>query len=153
VGIYCDDIERQLDFYTRVLGFKITDQRPGFYFLSTQPEKEHHMVLLRPGGRGDGKVLQQLSFHTESLGEVREFHRRLVAAGTKISETITHGNAVSVYFWDPEGNRLEIYWDTGIWIQQPFKEDIDLEADDEGIMAQVRAHVEAKGRPWEPAAV
>jgi len=155
VGIYCDDVERQLDFYTRVLGFKVTDQRPegGFYFLSTDPEREHHMVLLRPGGRGDGKVLQQLSFHTASLGEVREFHRRLVADGAKISETITHGNAVSVYFWDPEGNRLEIYWDTGVWIQQPFKEDIDLEADDEGIMAQVRAHVEAKGRPWEPATV
>ena len=155
VGIYCDDIERMLDFYTRVLGFKITDQRPegGFYFLSTRPEVEHHMVLLRPGGRGDGKVMQQLSFHTGSLAEVREYTRRLRADGAHVIETITHGNAVSVYFYDPEGNRLEIYWDTGVWIQQPFKEDIDLEADDEGVMAQVRAHLEAKGRAWDPARV
>jgi catechol 2,3-dioxygenase-like lactoylglutathione lyase family enzyme len=150
VGLYCDDVERQLDFYTRVLGFQITDQRPqqGFYFLSAQPEQEHHMILLRPGGRGDGKVLQQLSFHTGSLAEVREYTRRLRAEGARIAETITHGNAVSVYFYDPEGNRLEIYWDTGVPIQQPFKEDIDLEADDEGVMAQVRAHVDTKGRPW-----
>jgi catechol 2,3-dioxygenase-like lactoylglutathione lyase family enzyme len=150
VGIYCDDVEKMLDFYTRVLGFHVTDQRPeaGFFFLSSQPDTEHHMILLRPGGRGDGKVLQQLSFHTGSLAEVRDYTRRLRAEGAKISETITHGNAVSVYFWDPEGNRLEIYWDTNMPIQQPFKEDIDLEADDEGVMAQVRAHVDAKGRPW-----
>jgi len=98
-------------------------------------------------------VMQQLSFHTGSVGEVREFYRRLKADNAHIDETITHGNAVSVYFYDPEGNRLEIYWDTGIQCHQPFKEDIDLEADDEGVMAQVRALVEQKGRAWDPALV
>jgi catechol-2,3-dioxygenase len=58
-----------------------------------------------------------------------------------------------VYFYDPEGNRLEIYWDTGILCHQPFKEEIDLEQDDAGVMAQVRAHVERKGRAWDPALV
>jgi hypothetical protein len=43
-----------------------------------------------------------------------------------------------------------VYWDTGIPVAQPFKEDIDLDADDQGVMAQVRAHVERKGRPWDP---
>src|ERR687885_1883918 len=151
VGIFCDDLEKQKDFYTRVLGFKVTDPGPrgNGYFLSAQPDAEHHQVLLMGGGRGDGKVMQQLSFRTGSVGEVREYWRRLVAEGARIAETITHGNAVSVYFYDPEGNRLEIYWDTGVPIQQPFKEDIDLEADDEGVMAQVRAHVEAKGHAWQ----
>src|SRR4051794_40439943 len=111
VGIYCDDVERQLDFYTRVLGFKVTDQRPegGFYFLSTDPEREHHMVLLRPGGRGDGKVLQQLSFHTASLGEVREFHRRLVAAGRRSvrrSPTATRSASTSGIPRQPAGDLL-----------------------------------------------
>ena len=153
VGIYCVDLEKMKDFYTNVLGFKVTDPGPrgNGYFLSAQPEAEHHQVLLLGGGRGDGKMLQQLSMHTNSIGEVREFWRRLVDAGAHIHETITHGNAVSVYFADPEGNRLEIYWDTGILCAQPFKHDIDLAADDESVMKQVRDIVAQHGRPWDPA--
>ena len=39
VGIFCDDLEKQKDFYTRVLGFKVTDPGPrgNGYFLSAQP--------------------------------------------------------------------------------------------------------------------
>ena len=54
---------------------------------------------------------------------------------------------------DIEGNRLEIYWDTGIQCHQPFKEDVDLDQDDASLMAQVRAIVEEKGRAWDPALV
>jgi catechol-2,3-dioxygenase len=152
VGIYCDDLAKMKDFYTNVLGFQVTDPGPrgNGYFLSAQPEAEHHQVLLLGGGRGDGKMLQQLSMHTNSLGEVREFWHRLVAAGATIHETITHGNAVSVYFADPEGNRLEIYWDTGLLVHQPFKQDIDLDADDAGVMAQVRELVAKHGKEWDP---
>ena len=59
VGIYCDDLEKQKDFYTRVLGFRVTDPGPrgNGYFLSAQPGDEHHQVLLMGGGRGDGKVI------------------------------------------------------------------------------------------------
>ena len=78
------------------------------YFMSAQPRAEHHQLLLLGGGKGDGKQLQQLSFHTGSLAEVREFYRRLKAAGARINRTITHGNAVSVYFYDPSGNRLQL---------------------------------------------
>lgn len=154
VGIYCDDLEKMKDFYTRVLGFKITDPGPrgNGYFLSAQPDAEHHQVLLMGGGRGDGKVMQQLSFHTSSVGEVREYWKRLVAANARIHETITHGNAVSVYFADPEDNRLEIYWDTGIQCHQPFKEDINMDTDDDGIMTQVREWVDKKGKVWDPVA-
>ena len=155
VGLYCDDLERMKDFYTRVLGFKVSDPGPrgNGYFLSAQPHDEHHQILLAGGGRGDGKLLQQLSFHTDSLGEVREFYQRLKAEGAHIHETITHGNAVSVYFADPEDNRLEIYWDTGLLVHQPFKRDIDLDADDDTVMGQVRALVAEHGRAWDPALV
>jgi catechol 2,3-dioxygenase-like lactoylglutathione lyase family enzyme len=155
VGLHCDDLDKQLDFYTRVLGFKLTDANPerGMYFLSTRPAAEHHMLLLMPGGRGDGKALQQLSFHTGSVGEVREFYQRLKAEGATIASTITHGNAVSVYFLDPEGNRLEVYWDTGILVHQPFREQVDLDGDDDAIMAQVREAVARVGKVWDPALV
>jgi catechol 2,3-dioxygenase-like lactoylglutathione lyase family enzyme len=154
VGLHCDDVERQREFYTQVLGFKVTDPARGGtgYFMSARPHAEHHQLLLVGGGKS-GQPFQQLSFHTGSVGEVREFYQRLKAADARINRTITHGNAVSVYFYDPEDNLLEIYWDTGILCHQPFGEPIDLDQDDAGIMAQVHAIVEAKGRPWDPDAV
>jgi catechol 2,3-dioxygenase-like lactoylglutathione lyase family enzyme len=147
VGIYCDDVERMKDFYTRVLGLQVTHAIPaeGLYFLTPDPAQEHHMIFLRQGERGDGKVIQQLSMHTSSIAEVREYWRRLKAEGAPIQQTITHGTSVSVYFFDPEGNRLEIYWATPYWLQAPGTWPLDLDADDETILAQVQAHVAERG--------
>ncbi len=152
VGLYCDDVDKQRDFYTQVLGFKVTDLARGGngYFMSAQPRAEHHQLLLLGGGKGDGKQLQQLSFHTGSLAEVRAYYRRLKTAGARINRTVTHGNAVSVYFYDPEDNLLEIYWDTGILCHQPFGYPVDLDGSDDAVMAQVREYVAAHGRPWSP---
>ena len=152
VGLYCRDVERQKDFYTRVLGFKVTDLGRGGtgYFMSAQPHVEHHQLLLLPGRTADGALLQQLSFHTGSLGEVRDFYHRLQAEGARVQRITTHGNAVSVYFYDPEDNLLEIYWDTGIQCHQPFGEPIDLDASDDAVLAQVREHVATKGKAWSP---
>jgi catechol 2,3-dioxygenase-like lactoylglutathione lyase family enzyme len=155
VGLHCDDVEKQKDFYTQVLGFKVTDiaRNGNGYFMSAQPRAEHHQLLLLGGGRGSGPLLQQLSFHTGSLAEVREFYQRLKAAGARINRTVTHGNAVSVYFYDPEDNLLEIYWDTGLLVHQPFGEPVNLDGSDDEVMAEVHAHVAAKGRAWDPEAV
>ena len=38
---------------------------------------------------------------------------------------MNHGNAWSVYFRDPEGNRIEIFCDTEWYIEQPCVEDLD----------------------------
>ena len=37
-----------------------------------------------------------------------------------------HGNAWSLYFRDPEGNRLEVFCDTQWYVEQPCLEDLDL---------------------------
>jgi catechol-2,3-dioxygenase len=147
VGIHCADLEKMKDFYTRVLGLQVThhDHEGGMVFLTPDPEQEHHMIFLRQGDRGDGKVIQQLSMHTSSLGEVVEYYRRLKAEGARIQQTITHGVSVSVYFYDPEGNRLEIYWTTPYWLENPGLTNLDFDADEDTIMAQVRQHVESRG--------
>ena len=33
---------------------------------------------------------------------------------------LTHGNALSIYFNDPEGNGLEVFWDTPWHVAQPM---------------------------------
>ena len=101
-------------------------------FLSSRPEAEHHELVLM-GGRTAGrkaKLLQQLSFHVDSLEELRRFHRAFKDEGVEISTTVTHGNTASIYFLDPEGNRLEVYVSLPYEWPQPFGEPIDLEQDD-----------------------
>ncbi len=153
VGIYCSDLARQADFYGRVLGLTITDRddRRGLVFLSARPDEEDHELLLAAGrnvGR-DAQVIQQLSFRCASLSEVRGFYHRLVAEGAEIDVIVSHGVAVGVYFYDPEGNRLEVYYATGIDAPQPHVIGIDIAQDDAAIMAGVQRGVaEHPGAPF-----
>ena len=61
-------------------------------------------VLIRAG---------QLSFRVESLDGVKAFYA-LLKDRTDVSEIrpVSHGNAWSVYFRDPENNRLEVFTDS-----------------------------------------
>ena len=58
---------------------------------------------------------------------------------------VSHGNAIGIYFYDPEGNRNEVYWGTGLKARQAYLASVDLEAHLEEILQQVRANVEIYG--------
>ena len=149
VGIHCQDIEAQKAFFRDVLGLTVTDEDPdaGFVFLSAQPEIEHHeLVLLR--GRDvprEGLMLQQISFRCNTLTDVLQYHARFKAEGVPFDMEVTHGNAVAIYFYDPEGNRCEVYWPTGLPARQPFLDSIDLEQPADKILARVNDLVKQFG--------
>jgi catechol-2,3-dioxygenase len=46
-------------------------------------------------------------------------------------ESVTHGTTWSIYFRDPEGNRLEVFADTPWHVSQPCRFSIDLELNDD----------------------
>ena len=93
VGVYCDDLEKQKDFYTRVLGFRVTDPGPrgNGYFFSAQPGDEHHRCCSgrRPRRRQGAPAIV---LPHRKRGEVREFYRRLegrARTSTRRSPTAT----------------------------------------------------------------
>jgi hypothetical protein len=90
--------------------------------------------LLVPG-REDGKVIQQLSFRCASSADLEQFIGSFLKRNVSIIRTVSHGNAVGVYFEDPDGNQVEVYWQTGIDLPQPFGKPVDLTASDEEIIA------------------
>ncbi|MBB2893812.1 VOC family protein [Flexivirga oryzae] len=149
VGVRCFDVDLQLDFYTRVLGLTVTDHDPnlGNYFLSARPEQEHHEFLLAKGRDVplDGKLIQQVSFRCNNFEDVLGFYRRFKENDTKLDMIVSHGNAVGVYFYDSEGNRAEVYWQTGLVAKQPFIEHIDIETPPEQLLDAIRASVEKYG--------
>ena len=49
VGIYVNDLMKQRDFYSRVMGMEITDEdldERGMGFLSANPDDEHHEFVI-----------------------------------------------------------------------------------------------------------
>jgi catechol-2,3-dioxygenase len=149
VGIHCNDLESTKAFYRDVLGLTVTDDDPerGMAFLSSQPEHEHHeLVLMR--GRDvpvGAMMLQQISFRCNTLTDVLEYYARFKAHHVQFDMVVTHGNAVGVYFFDPEGNRCEVYWPTSLPARQPFLDVIDLTQPVEVIMARVQQLVADHG--------
>ena len=143
-GVYVHDLEKMRAFYTRVLGLTITDedQERGLVFMSSRPSEEHHEFVIMRGRTGpdDAKVVQQISWHVDSLEELLAFHRLLKNEdGVTVEREITHGIALAIYFLDPEGNRIEVYWATDKDIPQPFGRALDLDQPAEAVLAQAEA--------------
>jgi catechol-2,3-dioxygenase len=139
-GVHVQDLERMRDFYSRVLGLTITDEAPGIVFLSSRPDHEHHEFVLARGRTAarDAKLLNQISWRVDSLASLQASYRALLADEAEIVEVVTHGNAIGVYFRDPEGNKIEVYWQTGLKVPQPFKRDISLEGSADNVLAENR---------------
>ena len=141
IGIFVRDLEKMVAFYRDFLGLQVTKQnwRAGTVFLSADPEAADHQIALvrgRPEGE-EPKLIQQISFRCAALDDVRQFHRRLVAAGYRIQRVVNHASAIGCYFYDPEGNCAEVFWVTGRESWVPVSIPIDLEQSDEVILAEV----------------
>jgi catechol-2,3-dioxygenase len=148
VGLYVKDIKQALWFYHDLLGLQVTDQNPAgtTIFLSAKPDVDHHEILLSQNDELQTSV-QQLSFTCESLSELKAFHQRFTENNIRFARVVTHGYALRIYAFDPEGNRVEVYWRTGVKWPQPFGMPIDLTRSDEDILAHVTT-----GHPVEAAA-
>ena len=149
VGLRVFDLDRMTAFYRDVLGFIQTDEDPeaGFVFLSARPDVEHHQLLLCRGRtvENGGGLIQQLSFRCAGLDDVIGYFRRFKETGVDIDIIVSHGNAVGLYFFDPERNRCEVYWATGLKAKQPFVEPLDLTMPPEELMRVLRERVEKYG--------
>lgn len=131
VGIWVTELEGMKDFYTDVLGFVMTDRGPigdtELVFLSQSPS-DHHQIVLAKGRPADlgFTTVNQISFKLDSLPTLKTMHAELVRRSVKDLVQISHGNAWSCYFRDPEGNRIEVFVDTPWYTPQPCREPLDL---------------------------
>jgi catechol-2,3-dioxygenase len=138
VGLYVQDMPRMVDFYSNFLGLKVTDVGwPRIVFMSARPEEEHHELALAQAANGERTNAQQISFTVGSLKDLKDFYRKIKKSGLEIDRTVSHGNAFGCYFRDPEGNRVEVYWHTGVDFPQPYGDPIDLEASDDELLQKV----------------
>lgn len=148
VVFHCFDIDPMIDFYTRIMGMRITDQGtidgPDYkgariVFMSNDP-RDHHQLALAEGRTAErGSVLvHQVSYRHDSLARLRALKQRLEDEGAVVTPA-NHGTHWSMYFEDPDGNRIEAFVDTPWYVAQPMWRDLDLSQSDEEIASTTEA--------------
>ena len=149
---YVRDLDEMIDFYTNLLGFEVTDRgpvapsegAPHIVFMS-QVETDHHQIAFLPVRQGDAppNTVNHFAFRTESLQDVRDLLAALQKDGRASNiNPLTHGNAWSIYFNDPEGNGLEVFCDTPWHVQQPQGKPWDTTLSDQALLDWTRAEFE-----------
>lgn len=144
IGLYVRDLDVMEQFYTRYLGLVVTDRGDlggrKLVFLS-RDAREHHQLVLVSGraDKGHESVLNQISLRVPDLDALRYFHAEASACGGYDAQAVTHGNAISLYVRDPEGNRLELYIDTPWYVSQPLRVHVDLTKADDAVWEDVHA--------------
>jgi catechol 2,3-dioxygenase len=118
VVLRVSELQRAVDFYTRILGFKVSDVYPedmvpgGMVFMRFGPD--HHGLALvgkmeQPASK---RELDHLAFEVATLDEVfrarallREHNVPILFHGRRRA-----GAQIAVEFFDPDQHHLEIYW-------------------------------------------
>jgi catechol 2,3-dioxygenase len=110
------DAQQSKAFYTSVLGLMVAheDRERGAVFLSVGTQ--HHDLALFQLATGEPPSATQPGLHhmawqLGSFEELQAAHRELRAMGVAVESTIEHNVTRSVYFHDPDGNRVELYCD------------------------------------------
>ncbi len=113
------DIERSKAFYTKTLGFEVVEEDPehGGVFMSLgehghtldlfEAENPQRSEPLSPSRVG----VHHIAFMVDSEKALKDAYFTLQDQGIEVVRAIDHVSQKSIYFNDPDGNRLEIYYE------------------------------------------
>jgi catechol-2,3-dioxygenase len=119
--LFVREIERSVDFYTNVLGFRRIDMTPeGFasaaFLQAPGSTNDHDLGLFAigaeagPSGAGRTTVgLYHLAWEIDTLAEMKQLATSLTQHGA-LAGSSDHGTTKSLYGKDPDGLEFEIAW-------------------------------------------
>lgn len=113
--------DEMIAWYQTVFEAEVVHQDPALAFLTY--DDEHHrfafanLSLMKPEGerlgeRGDIGV-NHVAYTYADAGDLMKTYARLKAAGIMPYWPVHHGIALSLYYKDPDGNRMELQADCG----------------------------------------
>lgn len=126
--LYVRDLERSLRFYRDLLGFREIGRIWGRAAALTGGRTHHELLLIEVGPDAAPMPphprigLYHIGVKVgDSLDELRQAHRELVAAGVPIVGASDHTVSQSLYVEDPDGHEVEVFVDAdpAIWRDNP----------------------------------
>ncbi len=117
IVLYVQDAQRALGFYRDVLGFEIVEApSEQAVFLRANGSDNHHDLGLfgvgpdaAPLGAGRRIGLYHAAWEVATIDDLARAREALARAGALNGES-DHGNSLSLYAADPDGNELEVFW-------------------------------------------
>ena len=115
IVLYVSDVARAVEFYRDGLGMEVVrwQERPGAFM--SWGRQHHDIGLFQASSEAPEHVrgqvgLSHLAFVIEGgTEELKALHDGMVARGVEFVEKIDYGYTRSLYCYDPDGNRIEIY--------------------------------------------
>jgi catechol 2,3-dioxygenase-like lactoylglutathione lyase family enzyme len=113
VVLGCRDPQTSITFYTEILGMELVNFNPELQMAFFSFGEQHHDIAVikvpedqAVGSTGLSHTALQIA---GGEAELRELYQHLKAHGVRVEFTAEHFLTKSVYFFDPDGNRLEIF--------------------------------------------
>jgi catechol-2,3-dioxygenase len=113
--LYVNGLAREVEFYTKTLGFEIRLEIPGraAFLRSPGSANDHDLGLFEIGtGHEDGRPkvgLYHLAWEVGTLADLAETRQKLLEAGALVGES-DHRLSKSLYAKDPSGIEFEVLW-------------------------------------------
>ena len=117
VHLKVSNLQRSLDFYSGLLGFKLTMMYGEDAAFISAGGYHHHIGLNTWHSKGSAPAPEQYPglYHTAILYPTRkdlaEAFMRIQKAGYPFTGASDHGVSEALYLDDPDGNGVELYWD------------------------------------------
>ena len=115
--LYVRDAQRSYQFYRDVLGFQLVESMGDqAAFLRANGSDNHHDLGLFGIGdaapaptRGQQVGLYHLAWEVAEIQDLGSARKALLEANALSGES-DHGNSLSLYGQDPDGNEFEVFW-------------------------------------------
>lgn len=110
------NLERSIKFYTRFFSLQLVEQVGNHYAFLSDSHFHHEIALQQvsnnaPQPPPQATGLYHLAFEVPDRRSFALAYQALTEAGVRVAP-VDHLISWAIYFDDPDGNGLEIYWDT-----------------------------------------
>jgi len=143
IKIRCLDLQASVDYYTKIIGFKVVGQdKDGNVYLKGWDEFDHHSLTLM---QSDKIGMEHVAFKVETPDDLVFFRNKLEGAGVKVTKLAAGsemGMGEALLFQTPAGHNVKLYAemeqvgiDVGTTNPHPWPDDI------QGIGAPIFDHL------------
>lgn len=110
------NLEQSVAFYQKYLGMTMTERLGDALAFMSAGQMHHELALQAVGSeaaspRRQDVGLYHVAFEVPDRGALKSVYQRLKADGVPVYP-VDHRISWALYFSDPDGNGIEVYWDT-----------------------------------------